>query len=80
MSDPSSLTIKIESMPLDVQAQSLHHWTPREVPTHILFYFTFFFFFFTHTIPIQNLTTSYLLLLPNQSKVLAFTWTVAIAF
>ena len=48
MSDPSSLTIKIESMPLDVQAQSLHHWTPREVPTHILFYFTFFFFFHTY--------------------------------
>ena len=42
----NSLTIKTESMPPAVEAQSFHHWTPRKVPppTHfILLYFIIFF-------------------------------------
>ena len=72
----NSLTTEIESMPPAVEAQSLHHWTPREVPPYILFYCTLLFFFI-HTILTQNLTISYHILLPIWSKVLALTWTIA---
>lgn len=51
MSDPSSLTIKIESMPCCASTES-SPLIPREVPTHILFYLLLIFF--THTIPVQK--------------------------
>ena len=44
----NSLTTEIESMPPAVEAQSLHHWTPREVPPVHFILLYFIIFFYTH--------------------------------